>query len=203
MLRHLVRLVRQLLPQLFTTAHHLPQGILAVSQDKHPIRTGVIVAVFAGLLVTFLLWAIPGVWTWFVSTIGQLSRILSIRVAVPLWLFGVIILATIGLVKLIQWLVRPHNPFQYAGLLWWPHRLSLGYPTPTCPRDDCGCEVVCQVQYPPATQFIGVGSNNQLITETTFMYECPAHGRLMNVPNEDVALLQKKAKMLQSRRKSK
>jgi hypothetical protein len=141
-----------------------------------------------------------------VSIVAGLAGIgrLSVQINLPLpVIIAVSALALYPVAKFVQWWFRPLKPFGYSGLLWRPSHLSFGFPIPLCPHENCGCEVFCEGKPPPALQFIGVGTSNRIVTEETFIYECPIHGRVGGIPNEDVAVLQRKAKLLQSRPKQK
>jgi hypothetical protein len=137
-----------------------------------------------------------------ISLVLELTNIvkITIQLSIPLpALITAIALILYPILKFIQWLVsKPSKSFRYAGLLWEPSKLSFRYPTPICPRKNCGCVIGCK-----AVSSISVETNTFPLIQThdsyRFIFECPIHGVISDVPNEDIAELQKKAKIAQSK----
>ena len=128
-------------------------------------------------------------------------RQINLSLPAPL-VVAVAALATYPLAKAIEWgfSKRRPEPFSYAGLVWVPSRLTFRDPTPACPRANCGRPVICRVSPPPAFHLVASRSDFENVrTRPSFAYECPIHGALSGVPDEDLGLLAHQAKSSQRR----
>ncbi len=124
----------------------------------------------------------------FSSTIVQFS--------VPRFLLiTVITLALYPIAKLIEVLIKSkkQRPFLYKGLLWEPTFLDFGYPTPTCPHEDCGRKIFLKTVPSISVQPIS-GAFLQASPDYNYIYKCPIHG-VLDVPNLSIRELQEKAKL--------
>ena len=132
-----------------------------------------------------------------VVLIGK-SGLKIIAFSLPVWVvFILLILASYPIIKFIEHIIRhrKRQPIALYGLLWKPMFFNFRYPQPTCPHDNCECEVICK-EIPPQSYQV-VSSMMELKNarfEYRYVYECPIHGALPRVPNEDISLLQYKAK---------
>ncbi|MDP1624354.1 MAG: hypothetical protein Q8L64_01145 [bacterium] len=122
----------------------------------------------------------------------------NISINLPVWL--VIAIATLALypfAKLIEHLVnKKRSPnIKVNGLLWKPSLFSFRYPEPLCPHNDCERKVICRVIPPnPLRVVTSISEINNAKFEYRYVYECPIHGQINGVPNDEISLLQEKAK---------
>jgi hypothetical protein len=145
----------------------------------------------SGLLLLFSL----------VISLSRLAKI-SYQLSIPLPVFiavAAFIFYPIG--KTVQWLMsKPMKPFNYAGLKWKPSKLSFRYPTPLCPYEGCGYEIIAKAD--PAVNVERIaGPFIQASGNYHYTFECPIHGVINGTPNEEIVQLQKKARILQKRNK--
>jgi hypothetical protein len=143
-------------------------------------------------IILSVLLAILAVITRFSEFAGQ-----NIVLSLPLWAILLIFaLAIYPIGKIIQFIAsHKKTPLKrLSGLLW--KSTVFGYPIAVCPREGCGCEVICKEISPPSFHVItGINDLRQASFEYSYEYECPVHGMLSGVPNESMGLLQKKAKL--------
>lgn len=121
----------------------------------------------------------------------------SVALSLPLWaLILIVALAIYPLGKLVQFVAsrRKAQLKRLNGFLW-KTRL-IGLPVAICPREGCGCEVICKEIPPKSLQLItGIDDLRKANFEYSYQYECPVHGALGGIPNEPISLLQHKAKL--------
>ena len=123
----------------------------------------------------------------------------TIEISLPIWVILIIVLLAIyPFAKFVEYLRRRRNsaPVRLYGLLWKTRFLFSYFPIPLCPHDSCGREVICKEVSP--NQYQVITSLNELRNakfEYRYIYECPIHGAVNGVPNEDLSLLQHKAKL--------
>ncbi|MCB8983136.1 MAG: hypothetical protein H6659_04885 [Ardenticatenaceae bacterium] len=121
----------------------------------------------------------------------------SFVLSLPLWaLILIVALATYPLGKSIQFVVsRRKTPLKRLNGLLWRTRL-IGIPIAICPRNGCGCEVICKEIPPPSLQYVArIEDLRKASFQYSYQYECPVHGALEGIPNEPLSLLQQKAKL--------
>jgi hypothetical protein len=125
-----------------------------------------------------------------------LTKISTINL--PLWVFIVIaILAFYPIANLIKYLVSRRNVSyeQYSGLRWKKPILPFLNPQAYCPKSDCRCKVICNIKPPERIQLIGGFADPRKIDfENHYRYECPKHGPLSGIPDEDILILRNKAR---------
>jgi hypothetical protein len=130
-------------------------------------------------------------------TVLKYGKIL-ITVTLPIWVILVIgILAVYPLAKLIEYLLKHRRPSDFIlnGLLWHAPLLPFRSPIALCPQKDCGCRVICKVIPPQHYRVVStISEMNSLRFENRYVYECPIHGEIAGVPNEEPNLLREKAK---------
>ncbi|MCA9944740.1 MAG: hypothetical protein KC449_14720 [Anaerolineales bacterium] len=86
--------------------------------------------------------------------------------------------------------------FRYGNLLWKP-KFARGL-VPFCPREGCGCEIVCERIPPPKMQIISSSEDvKDLQTSYRYEYTCPLHGVISGVPNVSYERLRRNAKEVQ------
>lgn len=116
----------------------------------------------------------------------------------PLWILVLIsILAFYPIGNLIKFLFSRWNISneKLYGLRWKKPIFPLANPQAYCPYIDCGCRVFCKVAPPEPIQIIGgINHSNNIDSRYHYLYECPKHGPLSGVPDEDIVLLKKKAR---------
>ena len=121
----------------------------------------------------------------------------SIVLSLPLWaIFLISALAIYPIGRGIQFIAsRKKAPLkQLSGLLW--KTPVFGSPIAICPREGCGCEVICKEIPPPSFHVVtGINDLRKASFEYSYQYECPVHGTLSGTPNEPMGLLQRKAKL--------
>jgi len=120
--------------------------------------------------------------------------------SLPVWAILIVgVLALYPIAKLVEYGLKQGNipPVKLYGLLWKAPFLPFRYPVPLCPHNDCRCEVICKRIPPPPIQHVTNLSdlNNRSRFESQYVYECPVHGKINGVPNEDISLLQHKARL--------
>jgi hypothetical protein len=139
------------------------------------------------------------------SKIAAILKFSNTTVPLPIWAILIIgVLALYPIARLLEYGLkrRSTSSVKLYGLLWKEPLLPWQYPVPLCPHNDCGREVVCREIPPPPIQLITNFSDlsNGSRFEYQYAYECPVHGKIDGVPNEDVRLLQHKV-MLAIRRR--
>jgi lipid-A-disaccharide synthase-like uncharacterized protein len=121
----------------------------------------------------------------------------SIVLSLPLWaLILISALAIYPIGRVIQFIAsRKKAPLKrLSGLLW--KTAVFGLPIAICPRERCGCEVICKEIPPPSFHVVtGLNDLRTASFEYSYQYACPVHGALSGIPNEPIGLLQKKAKL--------
>jgi hypothetical protein len=140
------------------------------------------------------------------SVILAVSKIGNQNISLNLPVWAIIAVAALALyppAKLIEYLVRERKTpkIELYGLLWKPNSLSFLTPKPLCPHDDCGRSVICKIIPPnPFKVVSSISEINNTKFENRYIYECPIHGKISNVPNEEISLLQEKVKMAISKK---
>jgi hypothetical protein len=135
------------------------------------------------------------------AAIGNLFNIGKriIEIALPLWVLLIISLfAFFPIAKLIIYILKRKSKSykKLYGLLWKKPFLFFQNPQPYCPLENCDHQVICRFKPPKIYQAITSISNiNNIDYEGLYFYECPIHGQLNGIPNEDITVLQKKARM--------
>ncbi len=123
----------------------------------------------------------------------------NIQFLLPVWATVIIFfLALYPICKFVEFIIgiRTKEKFPLNGLLWKPSPFSFRYPEPLCPKKDCGREVICKIIPPkPFALVQSVSDFENVNYQNQYIYECPIHGRISAVPNEDIRILQKKAKL--------
>ena len=134
---------------------------------------------------------------------GALSKVFKYltkisTIYLPLWVFIVIaILAFYPIANLIKYLFSRRNVSyeKYSGLMWKKPLLPFLNPQAYCPKSDCRCKVFCYIKPPERIQFIGgFADPSKLDLGTHYHYECPEHGPLSGIPDEDIVILRNKAR---------
>jgi hypothetical protein len=131
------------------------------------------------------------------------TRIITINL--PLWILVLIsILAFYPIGNLIKFLFSRRNISneKLYGLRWKKPIFPLENPQAYCSHSDCECRVFCKITSPEPIQIIGgINHSNNIDTQYHYHYECPIHGRLSGIPNEDIDILKKKAREALKKRK--
>jgi len=135
-----------------------------------------------------------------VAVIGNLFEIGTqiIQLKLPLWIIVTIsFLSLYPIVDLfVHLLTRRKITKELYGLLWKKPLLPFGYPQPYCPRENCGHKVLCRVVPPkPVHLMLSISDYNNIDLANHYYYECPIHDRLSGVPDEDIKVLQEKARL--------
>ncbi|MGC9385033.1 MAG: hypothetical protein ACP5D6_10575 [Kosmotogaceae bacterium] len=136
-----------------------------------------------------------------IARIGNLFDLAKkiVQVSLPLWIVIIIfLLAIYPIANLLVYVIKRNTQklTELYGLLWKKPLFPFGYPKPYCPREKCGKEVIYRIKPPKSIQLMS-SRNDWENAETSIhhWYECPIHGRLPNVPDEELFILQKKAKL--------
>ena len=121
-----------------------------------------------------------------------------ITINLPLWILVLVsILAFYPIGNLIKYLFNRRNVSyeKHFGLRWKKPIIPLVNPQPYCSHNDCKCKVFCIIEPPERIQIIG-GMNDvrNLDSRDHYHYECPIHGSLSGIPDEDIEFLKKKAR---------
>lgn len=120
--------------------------------------------------------------------------------SLPVWvIFILVVMAFYPIVKIAENLIKrkQRRAVRYLNLLWKPALFNFQYPKPFCPYDGCELEVICKEIPPQSFQVVtSVTEAKNTRFEYQYTYECPIHGQLSNVPNEEIGLLQHKAKIV-------
>jgi hypothetical protein len=125
------------------------------------------------------------------------NRIIAIWL--PLWVVVLIFgFSLYPFAKLIQWFfVKRQEPlFLYQNFLWKTGLFSFRYPIPICPRENCGCQVICRPEDKPSVS----NSDHPIygsavlfpVIKRRYIYECPRHGQLFQL-EDSIKDLQEKA----------
>lgn len=123
----------------------------------------------------------------------------NISINLPIWVVvAIAVLALYPFAKLIEHLVnKKKSPnIKLYGLLWKPSFFSFRYPVPLCPHSNCERKVICRAIPPnPLKVVTSISEINNAKFEYRYIYECPIHGQINGVPNDEINLLQTKAKL--------
>ena len=145
------------------------------------------------------------IWPWLLiiaSGVLAIWRFGNRKVLLPIWL---VVLASAIFIYVVAWFLlrlmgRRQHPFRLYGLLWRQPLLPFRFPVPLCPREGCGREVICKQVPPPSLQLVrSLSEWKSLDLQPHYIYECPIHGEISGVPDEDIELLQRKAKLAMKR----
>ena len=135
--------------------------------------------------------------------IGKLTNLFNfsakiITIDLPLWILVILsILAFYPIGNLMKYLFSRRNiSFEkHYGLRWKRPIFPLVNPQPYCSHSDCECKVFCTVTPPKPTQIIASFNDmKNLDSRYHYRYECPKHGILSDIPDEDIEWLRKKAR---------
>jgi hypothetical protein len=147
-----------------------------------------------------LVWALLLLLSLVLGLTNAANKTIQFSIPLPL-LVAAIAFAIYPILKFIQWLAsKPMKPFENSGLLWKPSKLSFHYPKPLCPKEGCGCEIIVKV-VPSVNIGHAAATNLPILTAHTkysYTFECPIHGVISGVPDEDIEVLQHKARMVQN-----
>jgi hypothetical protein len=132
---------------------------------------------------------------WAVLKYGRIS----ITITLPVWVLLIIgVLAGYPLVKFVEYFFKHNRTSDIAlyKLLWRAPLLPSRPPIALCPRKDCGRQVICKVIPPQPYRVVStISEMNNTRFENRYVYECPVHGEIAGVPNEEPSLLREKAKL--------
>jgi len=124
----------------------------------------------------------------------------TLHIDLPLWIVVIILLlAFYPIARILVYVVnRRKQPLtEHYGLLWKKPFLPFGYPQPYCPRENCGKKVLPRITNPKSFQLMKSASDwNNVDVSNHYWYECPIHGRLPSVPDEEAQILKKKVKLI-------
>ena len=162
---------------------------------------------FLGFLVSFITsWRI--IFPVILIILGAITNIFKfllkvILINLPLWIIVVIlILAFYPIANFIKFLFNKRNVpyFSHNGLLWKKPLFSFMNPQAYCPINKCGREVL-YIRTPPKPLQVAwtLSEINNIDNRYHYKYECPNHGKISGVPDEDLLTLQTKARLAMKR----
>ena len=123
-----------------------------------------------------------------------------VQISLPLWILIIIfLLAIYPIASLLFYVIKRNTQSltELNGLLWKKPLFPFGFPQPYCPRENCGKKVIPRIKPPKSMQLMSSKLDWENLDQSPhYWYECPIHGRLPNVPDEDLFILQEKAKLI-------